>query len=58
MKFLKGVISEIKMITWLPKSELLKTTCAVLVVTMLITGFVYGVDTLSTQVYGTIMQYV
>lgn len=56
MKFLKDVISELKKITWLSKSKLFKTTGVVLVFTILVSLFVYGVDTITTGVYGLLMK--
>lgn len=56
MKFLKDVISEFKKITWLSKSKLFKTTGVVLVFTILVSLFVYGVDTITTGVYGLLMK--
>lgn len=56
MKFLKNVISELKMISWLPKTELLKTSGLVLMLTLIITCFVFGIDSLVSGIYGIIMK--
>lgn len=56
MKFLKGVIYELKMITWLPKSELIKMTGIVLSLTLIITAFVFGIDAAVSEMYGFIMK--
>lgn len=56
MKFFKNVISELKMITWLPKSELIKMTGVVLLSTILVSAFVFGVDTIASGLYGFVMK--
>lgn len=56
MKFLKDVVSELKKITWLSKSQLLKTTGVVLLFTILVSVYVFGVDTITTGLYGLLMK--
>jgi len=43
--FFKGVIIELKRISWTPRKELIGATAAVLVLTILMTLMVLGLDT-------------
>ncbi len=56
MRFLKNVFNELKQVTWLSKGELLKTTFSVVISSIMLAGFVYSIDVLASEVYGSIVK--
>lgn len=56
MKFIKNVFLELKQSTWLSKKQLIKTTFAVVISAVGLTGFIYLIDLLTSGVYGLIIK--
>ncbi|MEX0661922.1 MAG: preprotein translocase subunit SecE [Balneolaceae bacterium] len=51
-EFLEGVRTEMKKVSWPEQQELIDNTIIVVVFTIIISGFIFGVD----QVYSTILE--
>lgn len=47
MKYIKSVFAELKRVTWISKTSLIKNSITVIFVTILLTSYIYGVDSLS-----------
>lgn len=51
-EFLEGVRTEMKKVSWPEQQELIDNTIIVVVFTIIISGFIFGID----QVYSTILE--
>jgi len=51
-EFLEGVRTEMKKVSWPEQQELVDNTIIVVVFTIIVSGFIFGVD----QVYSTILE--
>ena len=52
--YLREVKGELKKVTWPGKNDLIKTTIAVLVISLFFGIYLFGVDFIFTQIFGKI----
>lgn len=55
MSYLKGVALELRKITWIPKLDLCKWLFTVVLVVVLLTTYIYAVDSVFARLYSLVI---